>query len=316
MPRGRVKSFTNWVGSKWERLFQKPQPRPKEAREEERSGQGSQLSLKDRLEARFEDMMREVDELGSDHYSAEERAEYGFISLVRLLLPFVFFLAFGYEDGLFMTGFRDFTFLVSSVVVMYVIGYGLEALRTSLVYSMSFSRAEGRARSFRQQFIFWVIMSLGCGVAQLASALVIQALGGDKAIAGDTALAEGAKVIMGGMPWLIYVAVGLRVGLCAIADWTCSGFLHRKRKTVEQKVTEITTRAANVGTLVQANLNAEAMIDNARQFQEMVKEQRTELKALREQQQTVYDLVLEAGKRQMHRITEVPNAELPGPQDE
>src|SRR5689334_21350615 len=193
-------------------------------------------------------MMQEVDELSNEKYSAEEHMEYGFISLVRAGLPIVFFLAFGYEDGLFMTGFRDFT-LVTSIVIMYVIGYGLEGLRTSLVYSMNFSRTEGRMRAFRQQFTFWVIMSIGCGFAQLASALVIQALGGDKAIPGESAIATGAKSIMATMPWLIYVAIGLRVALCAVADWACSGFLHKKRKTVEQKVAEITTRASNLGTI-------------------------------------------------------------------
>jgi hypothetical protein len=306
MPRGKVKAFTDWVGN----LFRGNQAMPKDAYEASQSA----LDLKGRLQQRFEMMMQEVDKLSSENYSAEEHVEYGFISLVRFALPFVFFLAFGYEDGLFMTGFRDFTLRVSSVIVMYVIGYALEALRTSLVYSMSFSRAEGRMRAFRQQFAFWIVLSLGCGVAQLASALVIQALGSDKAIVGDTALAEGAKVIMGRMPWLIYLAVGIRVVLCAIADWTCAGFLHRKRKTVEQKVAEITTRAANVGTLVQASINSDMMLDNAQQYQEMVRGNAEELKAIREQQQTIYNFVLEAGKRQMYRIREIPSGE--GSQDE
>lgn len=311
MPRGKAKTFAQWVGAAWQGLTeQTASPDPTVP-----ASPPDQRSFKDRLDARFEDMMREVDELSSEKYSPEEHMEYGFISLVRAGLPIVFFLAFGYEDGLFMTGFRDFT-LVTSIVIMYVIGYGLEGLRTSLVYSMNFSRTDGRQRAFRQQFTFWVIMSIGCGFAQLASALIIQALGGDKTIPGESAIAAGAKTIMATMPWLIYVAIGLRVALCAVADWACSGFLYKKRKTVEQKVAEIITRASNLGTIVQANLNAQSMIDNAHQFQEMVKSQTEELKELRGQQKSVFDTVFRAGMQQVNRIVEMPNTpELPSPDE-
>jgi hypothetical protein len=311
MPRGKARTFSQMIGAAWQGLTGKtspPDPAPSLSAPDQRS-------FKERLDARFEDMMQEVDELSNERYSPEEHMEYGFISFVRAGLPIVFFLAFGYEDGLFMTGFRDFT-LVTSIIIMYVIGYGLEGLRTSLVYSMSFSRTEGRQRAFRQQFIFWIVMSVGCGVAQLASALVIQALGGDQSIPGESAIAVGAKTIMATMPWLIYVAIGLRVALCAVADWACSGFLHKKRKTVEQKVTEITTRASNLGTIVQANLNAQSMIDNARQFQDMVRDQNVELKELRGQQKTVFDTVFRAGMQQVNRIVEMPNLpEIPGPDE-
>jgi hypothetical protein len=309
----KTTGFRNWVGAKWQQAFGQPQTSVSAPS----STIPAQGSFKDRLDARFEQMMQEVDELSNERYSVEEHAEYGFVSTVRLVLPLIFFLAFGYEDGLFMTGFRDFTFQVSSVVIMYIIGYGLEGLRTSLVYSMNFSRTEGRNRAARQQLVFWIIMSVGCGVAQLASALVIQALGADTSIAGQSAVAVGAQAIMVKMPWLIYVAIGLRVALCAVADLVCSGYLHKKRKTVEQKVAEITTRASNLGTIVQANLNAQSMIDNARQFQEMIRSQNEELQELRGQQKSVFDVVFRAGMQQVNRVVEMPNTppELTGPDE-
>lgn len=303
----KTNAFVGWVGS----LFKGGRTAPPQG-----TTSPDTRSLEQRLASRFEEMMQEVDELSSEKYSTEERVEYGVVSSVRFLLPLVFCCAFGYEDGLFMTGFRDFAF-VSSIWIMYVIGYGLEGLRTSLVYSMSFSRTEGRERMFRQQFIFWIIMSLGCGVAQLASALVIQALGGDNAVAGSTAISQGAQLIMTRIPWLVYLAIGIRVGLCAVADWACSGFLHKKRKTIEQKVTEITTRASHLTTIVQANLNANAMIDNAQQFQKMIAEQSTELKQLRGQQQSVFNKVFQAGMNQVDRVIEADDSpKLKGPYDE
>lgn len=314
MPRGKAKAFTNWVGAKWNQLFRGGDPPPSTgaggpagpAPKDERGRDVPQRTLAERLEARFEDMMREVDELSDNKYSVEEHAEYGWIVLVRLFLPLIFFIGFGYEDGLFMTGFRTFSF-EAFIFMMYAIGYGLEGLRVAMVYSMNFSRSEGRQRAFRNQLIIWIIMSVGCGVAQLASALVIQALGGDKALTGDNALAQGAKSIMATIPWLIYLAIGIRVALCAVADWACSGFLHKKKETVEQKVAKITTRANNLVTVVQSQINAESMIDNAKQFQQMVKGQREELEQLRDQQRSVFNIVFDAGMRHINRVTEYPN---------
>ncbi|GCE18684.1 ABC transporter permease [Dictyobacter kobayashii] len=311
--------FVGWVGAKtsaWRERRQKPVPITVQASVPSApDSPAPPRSLQERLDARFEDMMNEVDELNNDAYSLEEHAEYTFLSVVRFVLPFIFFLAFGYEDGLFMTGFREFSF-VSFVLIMYVIGYGLEGLRTSLVYSMSFSRTEQRRRAFKQQMIFWIIMSVGCGIAQLASALVIQALGSDKAVVGNDAIALGAQVIMGKLPWIVYLAIGVRVALCAVADCVCSGFLHKKRETIEQKVAKITTRASNLGTVVQANLNAQSMIDNAQQFQQMIASQTAELKELRNQQKTVFDVVFKAGMNQVNRITEVTSTpELPPPDE-
>src|SRR5438105_7852890 len=114
----KTTGFRNWVGAQIQRLTGQD-PSPVSSAPTPTRIQGS---FKERLDARFEDMMQEVDELSNEKYSPEENMEYGFISLVRAGLPIVFFLAFGYEDGLFMTGFRDFT-LVTSIVIMYVIGY-------------------------------------------------------------------------------------------------------------------------------------------------------------------------------------------------
>jgi uncharacterized membrane protein len=306
----KTSGFRDWVGVRWRGLkdrWQRPgggtgSAQPKDERGRDVPGR----PLAERLEARFEDMMREVDQLSTRRYTVEEHAEYGWIVLIRLLLPLVFFLGFGYEDGLFMTGFRYLS-LEPFILLMYVIGYGLEGLRVAMVYSMNFSQSEGRTSAFRRQFTIWLIMSIGCGVAQLASALVIQALGGDRALTGNNALSQGAKAIMASIPWLIYLAIGIRVGLCAIADWACSGYLHRKKETVEQKVAQITTRANNLVTVVQSQINAESMIDNAKQFQEMVKGQRQELQQLRDQQRSVFELVFQAGMRQVHRVTEEPH---------
>lgn len=309
MPR-KNSAFVDWVGAKWNQYVggkERPSPSSYTApRPKDEHGKPVPNSLAERLAARFEDMMQEVDALSSTKYSVEEHAEYLWIVLVRFLLPIVFFLGFGYEDGLFMTGFRYFSW-EPFILLMYAIGYGLEALRVAMVYSMHFSKGEGRTRAFRSQLLIWLVMSVGCGVAQLASALVIQALGGDKALTGDNALAQGAKAIMASIPWLIFLAIGIRVGLCAVADWACSGFLHKKKATVEQKVAQITTRANNLVTVVQSQINAESMIDNAKQFQEMVKGQRDELKQLREQQRSVFDVVFNAGMQQITRITELPN---------
>src|SRR5438270_5716447 len=90
--------------------------------------QASHGSLKERLDARFEEMMREVDELSNSSPTVEEHAEYSWIVGVRWLLPIIFFIGFGYEDGLFMTGFRYLSW-EPFILLMYTIGYGLEALR-------------------------------------------------------------------------------------------------------------------------------------------------------------------------------------------
>ncbi|HLI89239.1 MAG TPA: ABC transporter permease [Ktedonobacteraceae bacterium] len=275
-------------------------------------------SLKERLDARFEAMMREVDELSNSTPTIEEQAEYGWIVGVRFLLPLVFFLAFGYEDGLFMTGFR-YLDLEPFVLIMYVIGYGLEGLRTAMVYSMNFSKTEGRKQAYRHQFIFWVVMSLGCGIAQLASALVIQALGADQAVVGNNAVAHGASVIMAHIPFLVYVAIAVRVGLCAIADWACSGHLHKRKETVEQKVAMITTKATNLQTVIQAQINAQTMTDNARHYQEIIADERSELKELRKNQKKLSDMVFRAGMQRFRAEVEeeAPHTPLLGPrQDE
>lgn len=297
----KTNGFRDFVGRQWNRfLSQDRQPSPKDEH-----GQPVPLgSLSQRLEQRFEVLMQEVDELEHEQYSLEDQAEYLWIVLVRMLLPIFFFLGFGYEDGLFMTGFRYLSF-EPFILLMYVIGYGLEGLRVAMVYSMNFSKSAGRRKAHRHQLIIWLIMSIGCGVAQLASAMVIQALGSDTALTGGNALAQGAKAIMNTIPWLIYLAIGIRVSLCALADWACSGFLHKRKETVEQKVTKITTKANNLSTVMQAQLQAQTLVDLSKQFQEMVQGQQEELKELRGQQKGVFDVVFQAGMRQINRITEV-----------
>lgn len=267
-------------------------------------------SLKERLDARFEAMMKEVDELSSSTSTLEEHAEYGWIVGVRLLLPIVFFIGFGYEDGLFMTGFRYLS-LEPFVLLMYTIGYGLEGLRVAMVYSMNFSKSEGRTKAYYQQFAFWVVMSLGCGIAQLASALVIQALGSDQAIVGNNAVAQGASIIMARIPFLVYIAIAIRVGLCAIADWACSGYLHKKKQTVEQKVAVITTKATNLQTVIQAHINAQTMTDNAQRFQDIIADERAELKQLRTSQKTLFDMVFQAGMSKFRTQIEEVEASQP-----
>jgi hypothetical protein len=323
MPKGKNTAFRGWVGSKINSLKERFRS-PVTASAQPVYVQGTvsstpmppepKKSLHERLDDRFETLMQEVDELSSEKYSPEEHVEYFFLSVVRMVLPLLFFAAFGYEDGLFMTGFRDFTWAQSFIVIMYGIGYGLESLRTALVYSMSFSKTEQRSRAFKQQIIFWSVMSVGCGIAQLAAAVVIQAMGSSTAIDGSSSVSQGAAQIMLSFPWLIYLAIGVRVVLCAVADAVCSGFLHKKRETVEQKVVKISTRAANIGTVVQANLNAQTMIDNAKQYQDMMHSQNVELKELREQQKAVWTTVYNAGMSKVNEITEVPaGPALPAP---
>lgn len=268
---------------------------------------GAQGSLRDRLDARFETMMQEVDELSNNQSTVEEKAEYGWIVGVRWLLPILFFVGFGYEDGLFMTGFRYLS-PAPFILLMYGIGYGLEGLRVAMVYSMGFSKTESRHKAYRQQFLFWVIMSIGCGIAQLASALVIQALGADRAIVGNNAVALGASLLLARIPWLVYAAVAIRVGLCAIADWACSGYLYRKKPTVEQKVGLIMTKATNLQSVLQAQMNADAMTDNAQHFQEIKADERSELRTLRAHQKRLFEMVFQAGLKQFGgevRIDEV-----------
>jgi hypothetical protein len=267
-------------------------------------------TLKERLDARFEAMMQEVDELSKSNSTLEEHAEYGWIIGVRFLLPIVFFIGFGYEDGLFMTGFRYLS-PEPFILLMYTIGYGLEGLRVAMVYSMNFSKSEGRAKAYRHQFLFWIVMSLGCGVAQLASALVIQALGSDQAIVGNNAVAHGASEIMARIPYLVYIAIGIRVGLCAIADWACSGYLHKKKETVEQKVAMITTKATNLQAVVQAHINAQTMGDNAQHFQEVIADERAELKQLRGNQKKLSDMVFEAGMHKFRTQIEIEADQTP-----
>ncbi|GHO54786.1 ABC transporter permease [Ktedonobacter robiniae] len=305
MPQGKSQAFSSWVGSQWRNLGNRfsqwgqsrgdPLPSPKE----DPPADGPR-TMEARLDQSFQHMMAEVDELDSENYNVEEHAEYFWITLVRFVLPLIFFVVLGYEDGLFMTGFHYFSW-EPFIAIMYAIGYGLESLRVAMVYSMNFSKGDGRKKAYRGQLIVWLIMSLGCGVAQLASALVIQALGGDQAVSGQNAIAQGAKTILASMPWLVYLAIILRVALCAVADWACSGFLHRKKKNIEQKVASITTRAQNIATLSQAHINARSTMDNAKKFQDMMESQRKELEALRKQQQTVFTMVFDAGMKQMKR---------------
>jgi hypothetical protein len=58
------------------------------------------------------------------------------------------------------------------------------------------------------------------------------------------------------------------------------------------------------------------MAENAEQFQKMITDQRTELKQLRAQQQTVFDIVFNAGMKQITRVTNVDARELPAPDDD
>jgi hypothetical protein len=253
--------------------------------------------------------MQEVDELSSNKLTVEEHTEYGCISSVRFVLPILFFVGFGYEDGLFMTGFQDFRW-VPFLMLMYAIGYGLEGLRVAIVFSMSFSKSEGRRREWKHQFAFWVVMSLGCGIAQLASALVIQALGADQSVAGNSALAQGASEIMARMPSIIYLAIGIRVGLCAIADWACSGFLYKKRETAEQKVSKIMNRAESFSQLLQAQNIATTIVGNAQHYEEVVADERADLKSLRAQQKELTDMAFEAGMGRIRRIVEDDRSNL------
>ncbi|GHO72612.1 hypothetical protein KSD_03830 [Ktedonobacter sp. SOSP1-85] len=303
----KLAGFRDWVGSQWRRMGsgfnQRNQSRRNHSLPDPKEDPETPRTTSERLEQRFEDMMQEIDQLSQNHYSLEEHAEYSWIVLVRLVVPLIFFLSFGYEDGLFMTGFRDFSW-ERFILIMYVIGYALEGLRVAMVYSMNFSKSEERKKAYKAQLIIWAVMSLGCGVAQLASAIVIQALGGDQSVAGDSAIAQGAKAIMATIPWLVYAAIAIRVVLCAVADWACSGHLHKKKETIEQKVAKITTRATNLSTVIQSQINAQSMIDNARQFQAMVQNQREELQELRAQQKTVFDVVFQAGMRQINRVAE------------
>ncbi|GCE48508.1 hypothetical protein EI42_04812 [Thermosporothrix hazakensis] len=315
----RIDGFRDFIGSQWRRVenglsqwSKRNQARRFPAPKEEPPRAEIPLSLDDRLNQSFDRMLQEVDELDSEKYTFEEHAEYTWIAFVRVLLPLIFFVVLGYEDGLFMTGFHYFSW-EPFIAIMYFIGYGLEALRVAMVYSMNFSKAAGREKAYRAQFWVWLLMSLGCGVAQLASALVIQSLGGDQAISGENAVAQGAKEILASMPWLVYLAIILRVALCAIADWACSGFLHRKKKTVEQKAAAITARANNVSALLQANQNARSIIDNARQYQQIVESQRKELEALRTQQREVFDVVFNAGMAQVKRNVSSQGSEPDNP---
>ncbi len=310
--------FTNWVGQQRERLghfLRDGRPQPKDAPSTLSTVSGKSSTLKERMEHRFEQLMQEVDDLSQNQATLEEHAEYGWIVMIRFLLPLLFFIGFGYEDGLFMTGFQYFSW-IPFIMLMYGIGYGLEGLRVAMVYSMGFSKAEGRKKAWKHQFIFWIIMSLGCGVAQLASALVIQALGADASISGNSAVAQGASVIMARIPSLVYVAIGIRVGLCAVADWACSGFLHKRKQTIEQKVAGIMNRAENFSTLLQSQNTAQTIMGNAQHYEEVIAEERSELKALRGQQKKLTDLAFQAGMGQIRRIVEEDRPGLPAPDED
>ncbi len=321
MPR-KTNGFVNAIGSALNRFTGKRDlppptsaPVPKNA-QPTRGTDGThhlperEMTLAERLDARFEVMMSEVDALSNNNDTVEEKAEYSWIVLVRMLLPVVFFIGFGYEDGLFMTGFRYVSW-EPFVLLMYAIGYGLEGLRVAMVYSMSFSKTQGLKKQYKYQFVIWLVMSLGCGFAQLASALVIQALGSDKALVGNNALAEGAKSIMATIPYLVYIAIGIRVVLCAVADWACSGFLHKKKETVEQKVAMITTKATNLQTVIQAHINAQTIRDNAQHYQAMIEGERVELNTLRGQQKMLTDMVFNAGMQKFRSISEVESDPVP-----
>jgi hypothetical protein len=317
----KTNGFTDWVGKqreRWGSFWNKnktngtPQsiPQPHNAPNNLPPGPVRPLTLKERMEQRFEQLMQEVDDLSNNKSTVEEHAEYGWIVMIRFTLPLLFFTLFGYEDGLFMTGFQYFSW-VPFIMLMYGIGYGLEGLRVAMVYSMGFSKAEGRKKAWKQQFIFWIIMSLGCGVAQLASALVIQALGTDASVTGSSAVAHGASVIMGRMPSLIYFAIGIRVALCAVADWACSGFLHKRKQTIEQKVSGIMTRAENFSTLLQSQNTAQTIVSNAQHYEEVIADERSDLKALRAQQKKLTDLAFSAGMRQIRQIVEEERRDVP-----
>lgn len=319
MPR-KSKGFVDTIGSAWNRFTRKMDqppppaapvpttPQPPDGADGVKRQPERELTLQERLDARFEAMMSEVDALSNNNDTVEEKAEYSWIVIVRMLLPIVFFIGFGYEDGLFMTGFR-YASWEPFVLLMYAIGYGLEGLRVAMVYSMSFSKSQGLKKPYRYQFIIWLIMSLGCGFAQLASALVIQALGSDKALVGSNALAEGAKSVMATIPNLVYFAIGIRVVLCAVADWACSGFLHKKKETVEQKVAMITTKATNLQTVIQAHINAQTIRDNAQHYQAMIEGEREELGTLRNNQKMLTDMVFNVGMQKFRSISEVHEVE-------
>lgn len=311
----RSSRFTAWVGQQRERLgklWRRNTSQPKDDKPALTTVSGKPLTLKERMEQRFEQLMQEVDDLTNERPTLEEHAEYGWIVAIRFLLPLLFFALFGYEDGLFMTGFQYFTW-VPFIMLMYGIGYGLEGLRVAMVYSMGFSKAAGRKRAWKQQFIFWIVMSLGCGVAQLASALVIQALGADANVTGDSAVAHGASMIMARIPSLIYIAIGIRVALCAVADWACSGFLHKRKPTIEQKVSGIMNRAENFSTLLQSQNTAQTIISNAQHYEEVIADERADLKALRSQQKQLTDMAFRAGMKEIRRVVEVDGNALPSP---
>ena len=271
---------------------------------------GHKLTFEERLAQRFDSMMDEVEALSSSNETSEEKMQYAWIATVGMILPIAFCIGLGYEDGLFMTGFHQL--LLDPIIVMaYVFGYGLEALRVGMVFSMARSKAEQMQRAYRHQFLFWLCLSLGCGIAQLASALVIQALGADKATSADSGLTAGAKSILMTMPYLVYISIAVRVVLCAIADWACSGYLYKKKQTIEQKVALITTKASNFQTIIQANINAQSMRDNAHHYQEIIEGERVEIKQLRDQQSKLSDMVFEAGMRQFRRVVEIEGEAVP-----
>jgi hypothetical protein len=302
----KTNAFTNWVGKAkglWNRfsgVWSGPKASPKMD-----PPPRNDLSPEERLNARFERLMDDVDNLSHAPLTVEERGEYLWIVLIRVLVPIVFFCAFGYEDGMFMTGFRYFTWAEPFIVIMFVIGYCLEGIRVAMVFSMIFSKSTpGASSAYWKQFTVWVVMSLGCGVAQLAAAIVIQALGGDGSVTGGSAVASAAHTIMARIPFLIYAAILIRVVLCALADWACSSFLHKRTETVEQRVATIELRGTNFQKVIQANVNADTIRDNARHYQEVVKGERDEIKGMRERQTKLFEIVYQAGMKHVERMTD------------
>ncbi len=269
-----------------------------------------QGTFQERLEQRFDVMMDEVEQLSTNNETAEEKMQYGWIALVGMLLPIVFCIGLGYEDGLFMTGFHNFS-LDPIILMMYVFGYGLEALRVAMVFSMARSRSEKRFKDYKYQFWFWLSLSLGCGIAQLAAAIVIQAIGADKVSTSDAGFTAGAKTILATLPELVYVAIGVRVILCAIADWACSGYLYKKKETIEQRVAVIQAKATNFQSIIQANINAQQLRDSAQYFTEVVEGERDEIRQLRAQQKQLSDMVFEVGMRKFRTEIEVEGESLP-----
>src|SRR5690348_13086443 len=122
----KTNGFRNWVGqqgARWKSLWTQQTQQVVPTPGAQANSAGQPLTLRERMEQRFEQLMQEVDDLSTNKQTVEEHAEYGWIVMIRFALPILFFLLFGYEDGLFMTGFQDFSW-AGFIVLMYGIGYG------------------------------------------------------------------------------------------------------------------------------------------------------------------------------------------------